>query len=121
AAPARWGGAARARAAARPRHGARGALSVRRTPGARDESHPGALPSWRRASGRDARRGRGAREPARRGHERTHARRAGGVTATSPAPTATPAKPHSTGRSSALIAAGILASRLLGLVRQKLV
>jgi len=43
------------------------------------------------------------------------------VTATSPPPTAAPAKPHSTGRSSALIAAGILASRLLGLVRQKLI
>jgi len=43
------------------------------------------------------------------------------VTATSSAPPATPAKTVSTGRSSALIAAGILASRLLGLVRQKLV
>ena len=43
------------------------------------------------------------------------------MTATSPAQPATPAKTVSTGRSSALIAAGILASRLLGLVRQKLV
>jgi len=43
------------------------------------------------------------------------------VTATSPPPAATQAKTVSTGRSSALIAAGILASRLLGLVRQKLV
>jgi len=43
------------------------------------------------------------------------------VTATSSAPAAAPAKTVSTGRSSALIAAGILASRLLGLVRQKLI
>jgi putative peptidoglycan lipid II flippase len=43
------------------------------------------------------------------------------VTATSSAAPATPAKTVSTGRSSALIAAGILASRLLGLVRQKLI
>jgi putative peptidoglycan lipid II flippase len=43
------------------------------------------------------------------------------VTATSSAPAAAPAKTVSTGRSSALIASGILASRLLGLVRQKLI
>jgi putative peptidoglycan lipid II flippase len=43
------------------------------------------------------------------------------VTATSSAAPAAPAKTVSTGRSSALIAAGILASRLLGLVRQKLI
>ena len=43
------------------------------------------------------------------------------MTATTSAPAAASAKPHSTGRSSALIAAGILASRLLGLVRQKLI